>query len=249
MNILFFLTPKAMCAYIESDDTLRQAMERMEHSGYAALPVLDKSGKYCGVVTEGDLLWTLKRLCVMDLRQTEEHSISEIEHRRTVQPVRVDTRVEDLISVGTIGLIKAINTFDHTRCARLSTYAARCIDNELLMMFRAKKKYSREISLYEPIGTDKEGNEISLLDIVESPPVDIVEQYSVREDIRFLLCALKDTLSQKEYQVICLRYGLFGIEQQTQKEVADILGISQSYISRLEKKIISRLKKEINKMI
>ena len=86
MNILFFLTPKAMCAYIESDDTLRQAMERMEHSGYAALPVLDKSGKYCGVVTEGDLLWTLKRLCVMDLRQTEEHSISEIEHRRTVQP-------------------------------------------------------------------------------------------------------------------------------------------------------------------
>ena len=99
MNILFFLTPKAMCAYIESDDTLRQAMERMEHSGYAALPVLDKSGKYCGVVTEGDLLWTLKRLCVMDLRQTEEHSISEIEHRRTVQPVRVDTRVEDLISV------------------------------------------------------------------------------------------------------------------------------------------------------
>ena len=92
MNILFFLTPKAMCAYIESDDTLRQAMERMEHSGYAALPVLDKSGKYCGVVTEGDLLWTLKRLCVMDLRQTEEHSIS-------VQPVRVDTRVEDLISV------------------------------------------------------------------------------------------------------------------------------------------------------
>ena len=89
MNILFFLTPKAMCAYIEAGDTLRQAMERMEHSGYAALPVIDKSGKYCGVVTEGDLLWTIKRLCVMDLRQTEEHSISEIEHRRTVQPVRV----------------------------------------------------------------------------------------------------------------------------------------------------------------
>ena len=78
MNILFFLTPKAMCAYIEAGDTLRQAMERMEHSGYAALPVIDKSGKYCGVVTEGDLLWTIKRLCVMDLRQTEEHSISEI---------------------------------------------------------------------------------------------------------------------------------------------------------------------------
>ena len=150
--------------------------------------------------------------------------------------------LEDLISVGTIGLIKAINTFDHTRCARLSTYAARCIDNELLMMFRAKKKYSREISLYEPIGTDKEGNEISLLDIVESPPVDIVEQYSVREDIRFLLCSLKDTLSQKEYQVICLRYGLFGIEQQTQKEVAAQLHISRSYVSRIEKNALQKLR-------
>lgn len=99
MNILFFLTPKAMCAYIEADDTLRQAMERMERSGYSALPVLDKNGKYCGVVTEGDLLWTVKRVCGLDLRQAEEHSISEIQHRRAVQPVRVDTRVEDLISV------------------------------------------------------------------------------------------------------------------------------------------------------
>ena len=99
MNLLFFLTPKAMCAYIEADDTLRQAMERMERSGYSALPVLDKNGKYCGVVTEGDLLWTIKRVCGMDLRQTEAHSISEIQHRRAVQPVRVDTRVEDLISV------------------------------------------------------------------------------------------------------------------------------------------------------
>ena len=99
MNILFFLTPKALCSYIEAGSTLRQAMERMENSGYTALPVLDKDGSYCGVLTEGDLLWAFKRLCVMDLRQTEEHSISEIEHRRTVQPVRVDTRVEDLLSV------------------------------------------------------------------------------------------------------------------------------------------------------
>ena len=99
MNLLFFLTPKATCCYLYADYTLRQAMERMEHSGYSALPILTREGTYCGTLTEGDLLWTLKRLCVMDLRQTEEHSISEIEHRRTVQPVRVDTRVEDLISV------------------------------------------------------------------------------------------------------------------------------------------------------
>ena len=99
MNILFFLTPKAMCAHVDAGATIRQAMERMENSGYTALPVLDKNGGYCGVITEGDLLWALKRLCVMDIRQAENHSISEIETRRTVQPVTVDTRVEDLVSV------------------------------------------------------------------------------------------------------------------------------------------------------
>lgn len=154
--------------------------------------------------------------------------------------------LEDLISTGTIGLIKAVSTFDHTRCARLSTYAARCIDNELLMMFRARKKYSREISLYEPIGTDKEGNEISLLDIIESPPVDIVEEYSTREDARFLLSVLKDTLSVKEYQVICLRYGLFGAEEQTQREIASKLHISRSYVSRIEKNALAKLRKLFN---
>ena len=99
MNILFFLTPKALCSYIDDGCTLRQAMERMENSGYTALPVLDKDGGYCGVLTEGDLLWAVKRLCVMDLRQTEEHFIREIIPRRVIHPVKVDTRVEDLVSV------------------------------------------------------------------------------------------------------------------------------------------------------
>ena len=99
MNILFFLTPKAMCAHVDAGATIRQAMERMENSGYTALPVLDKDGGYCGVITEGDLLWALKRLCVMDMRQAENHLISEISPRRTIQPVTVDTRVEDLVSV------------------------------------------------------------------------------------------------------------------------------------------------------
>ena len=123
--------------------------------------------------------------------------------------------LEDLISIGTIGLIKAISTFNSERSARLSTYAARCIDNELLMMLRARKKCSREVSLYEPIGTDKEGNEISLLDIIESPPVDIVEEYSTRQDIRFLFSSMKDILTPKEYQVICCRYGLFENNEMT----------------------------------
>ena len=113
--------------------------------------------------------------------------------------------VEDLISIGTIGLIKAINTFDSHKSTRLSTYAARCIDNELLMMLRSRKKRSREVSLYDPIGTDREGNEISLLDIIESPPVDIVEQYATQQDIRHLVSSLKTALTPREYQVICLR--------------------------------------------
>ena len=153
-----------------------------------------------------------------------------------------DEDLDDLISIGTIGLIKAIATFDAKKAARLSTYAARCIDNELLMMLRAKKKRSREVSLYEPIGTDKEGNEISLLDIIESPPVDIVAQYAAREDIRRLAASMKDLLTPKEYQVICLRYGLFGIPEQTQRVIAAQLNISRSYVSRIEKNALKKLR-------
>ena len=150
--------------------------------------------------------------------------------------------LEDLISIGTIGLIKAISTFNSERSARLSTYAARCIDNELLMMLRARKKCSREVSLYEPIGTDKEGNEINLLDVIESTPVDIVEDCYMRENTSYLLRSLKDTLTEKEYQVICCRYGLFGEEEQTQREIAHRLSISRSYVSRIEKNAIEKLR-------
>ena len=150
--------------------------------------------------------------------------------------------LEDLISIGTIGLIKAISTFNFERSARLSTYAARCIDNELLMMLRARKKRSKVVSLYEPIGTDKEGNEINLLDIIESPPVDLIEDISIRENIRFLLSSMKDTLTQKEYQVICCRFGLFVFREMTQREIAEQLQISRSYVSRIEKNALKKLK-------
>ena len=153
-----------------------------------------------------------------------------------------DVELDDLISIGTIGLMKAISTFDPQKTARLSTYAARCIDNELLMMFRSKKKYSREISLYEPIGTDKEGNEISLLDVMEGPAVDIVEEYSTREDIRHVLHSMRSVLTEKEYHVICCRFGLFGKKEQTQREIARKLGISRSYVSRIEKNALHKLR-------
>ena len=154
----------------------------------------------------------------------------------------LDEDMDDLISIGTIGLIKAISTFDAKKSVRLSTYAARCIDNELLMMLRTKKKYAKEVSLYEPIGTDKEGNEINLLDIMEAPSVDIIEDYSTRQDVLHLLACLKKALSPKEYQVICRRYGLFGEEELTQREIAQELSISRSYVSRIEKNALQKLK-------
>ena len=150
--------------------------------------------------------------------------------------------MEDLISIGTIGLIKAVTTFNPQKASRLSTYAARCIENELLMYFRAKKKHSKEVSLYDPIGTDKEGNEINLLDVIESVPVDIVEECYIRENTTYLLQSLKKILSEKEYQVICYRYGLFGMEEETQREIAQKLCISRSYVSRIEKTALQKLR-------
>ena len=153
-----------------------------------------------------------------------------------------DYDTEDLLSAGTIGLIKAVTTFNPQKASRLSTYAARCIENELLMYFRSKKKTARDVSLYEPIGTDKEGNEINLLDVIESAPIDIVEDCYIRENTDYLLRSLKKVLSDKEYQVICCRYGLFGMEEETQREIARKLCISRSYVSRIEKTALQKLR-------
>ena len=149
---------------------------------------------------------------------------------------------DDLISIGTIGLIKAIQTFDFQKASRLSTYAARCIDNELLMLLRSKKKSNKEVSLYEPIGTDKEGNEISLLDVIESEPVDVVRNYSLKQDIDYLYQLLPKILSPREQEIITLRYGLYGKEELTQREIAKRLNISRSYVSRIEKNALLKLR-------
>ena len=154
----------------------------------------------------------------------------------------LDREKEDMISIGVIGLIKAINTYDISKGHRLVTYAARCIENELLMMLRQEKKTSKNTSLYEPIGIDKEGNEINLLDVIESAPVDIVEDCYIRENTNYLLRSLKKVLSDKEYQVICCRYGLFGMEEETQREIARKLCISRSYVSRIEKTALQKLR-------
>lgn len=151
---------------------------------------------------------------------------------------------DDLISIGTIGLIKAVSTFDPQRGRRLATYAAKCIDNELLMYFRTKKKTSREVSLYEPIGIDKEGNEINLLDIMESDQPDSFEQYTQKQDIIRVGCLMKQLLDEREYQILCLRYGLGDKDEMTQREIAQQLGISRSYVSRIEKNALAKLRDE-----
>lgn len=152
-----------------------------------------------------------------------------------------DHEQEELISIGTIGLIKAIATVDVEK-GRLSTYAARCIENELLMYFRSRKKVSREVSYYEPIGTDKEGNEISLLDVIESQEPTAFELITARDDAKRVYELLPEVLTERERKVLCLRYGLYGGKEYTQREVAKELGISRSYISRIEKNAISKLR-------
>lgn len=154
----------------------------------------------------------------------------------------VDEDLDDLISIGTIGLIKAVSTYDMTKGSRLATYAARCIDNELLMMLRSRKKFSREVSLYEPIGTDKEGNEIHLLDIVEANEQDITDQCIHKERILQLYGCLREVLSPLEYEVIKYRYGLFGEKGLTQRALGKRLGISRSYVSRIEKNAVLKLR-------
>lgn len=155
----------------------------------------------------------------------------------------IDEDLDDLISIGTVGLIKAIQTFDSNKANRLSTYAARCIDNELLMMLRSRKKTSKEVSLYEPIGTDKEGNEIHLLDIIENEPVDVVDTYTFKEDVKKLYELIESVLTPREYEVVKLRYGLFGEEEFTQREIAKRLNISRSYVSRIEKNALLKLRR------
>lgn len=151
--------------------------------------------------------------------------------------------VEDLISVGTIGLIKGIESFDYTKGTKLATYASRCIENEILMLIRNSKKNRNEVFLQEPIGTDKEGNEITLIDILNSGEdtiVDIVEQ---KLSIKKMYSKLNDILNEKEQIIIKLRYGLIDGKIKTQKEIAKKLNISRSYVSRIEKKALNKLNK------
>lgn len=155
--------------------------------------------------------------------------------------------IEDLISIGTIGLMKAINTFNTGKNIKLATYASRCIENEILMFLRSNKKLGAEVYLNEPIGKDKDNNEITLIDVLENDEKSIEEEIDFKLKLRNTYQKIKEVLKEKEQIVINLRFGLGGKKPKTQNEVAEIMGISRSYVSRIEKKAISKLTNEISK--
>ena len=153
---------------------------------------------------------------------------------------------DEMISVGIVGLVKAVNTYNFEKGSRLATYAARCIDTELLMLMRGDRKLSREVSLYDPIGTDKEGNEITLLSILEHEDEDIIDQLDKKQSLRKLSKILSKVLTPREYFVVIRRYGLYGHHETTQRELAEQLNISRSYVSRIEKKALEKLRLQLN---
>ena len=153
-----------------------------------------------------------------------------------------DDDIEDLISIGTIGLIKSVMTFNSEKGNRLAAYASKCIDNEILMYLRSKKKTNKEVSLYEPLGIDKEGNEIQLYDIIETNEDDASDRIVLKQNIQNLYEELESLLTPRERLVLKMRYGLYNGEEYTQREVARQLGISRSYVSRIEKSAIQKLR-------
>ena len=157
-----------------------------------------------------------------------------------------DRDTDDLISVGTIGLIKAVNTFDPDKKIRLATYAAKCIDNELLMMLRNDRKKLMELSLSEPIGTDKEGNDITFMDVVGDEERDDAANMLTAQQLGCIKEYMGDILSSREMLIICERFGLFGKSEKTQNEIAGELGISRSYVSRIERKALDKLHTLLN---
>lgn len=174
-------------------------------------------------------------------RKLVEHNMRLVAHV-TKKYYNSEDDMEDMISIGTIGLLKAVDTYNPGKGSKLATYAARCIDNELLMYFRGKKKRAKDISIYEPIGTDKEGNQIHLFDVLEEETVDVVEQMEHEKDLATLRRLLPSVLSDREYQIISMRYGIGRNAHITQREAAQRLGISRSYVSRIEKKALGKLR-------
>ena len=187
----------------------------------------------------------IKRLNNNDKSAREQlilHNMRLVAHVTKKYSVNEDES-EELISIGTVGLIKAVSSFKADYGSRFATYAIRCIENEILMYYRRKKKTKSDVSLFEPIGTDKEGNQIQLMDVIENDDIDVSNNILKNESIDKLNKYIKEVLSEREYYILVQRYGLLGHEEMTQRQIAKILGISRSYVSRIEKRALDKLKK------
>ena len=190
----------------------------------------------------------LERLKQGDLQAKEElilHNMRLVAHVAKKYQSSED-EAEDFISIGTIGLLKAVSTFDYNFGNRFATYAIRCIENELLMHFRKTKKTKMEVSLFEPIGTDKEGKQIHLMEVLLVDEVDVPKQMEIHRDMDMIVKHIDEVLTERESMIIKKRYGLFGEKELTQREIADSLGISRSYVSRIEKRALEKLKRVLN---
>lgn len=187
----------------------------------------------------------IKRLNNNDKSAREQlivHNMRLVAHVTKKYSVNEDES-EELISIGTVGLIKAVSSFKADYGSRFATYAIRCIENEILMYYRSKKKTKSDVSLFEPIGTDKEGNQIQLMDVIENDDIDVSNNILKNESIDKLNKYIREVLSEREYYILVQRYGLLGHEEMTQRQIAKILGISRSYVSRIEKRALDKLKK------
>ncbi len=223
--VLTIIRPEGTVAYIGGSDCLPAPLSREEESALFARMSEDPGG------VRDTLIERNLRLVVYIARKFENTGVG----------------IEDLISIGTIGLIKAVKTFDPEKKIKLATYASRCIENEILMFLRRTSRQKLEVSLDEPLNTDWDGNELLLSDILGTEG-DMVYR-SIEETVeRQMLSSALSRLSMREKEIMRLRFGLGGIREKTQKEVADIMGISQSYISRLEKRILRRLHKDMVQM-
>ncbi len=222
MQLQLKLQPTPRILYIGGSDVLPPPLEKdEEEAAIAALMAGDQEARQS--LIEHNL-----RLVVYIARRFENTGVN----------------IEDLISIGTIGLIKAIGTFDPAKRIKLATYASRCIENEILMFLRKKSSHRTEISIDEPLNTDWDGNELLLSDVLGTDGEEVSKP--LEDDVeKQLLMEAVDRLDERERSIILMRFGLEGYEELTQKEVADLLGISQSYISRLEKRIILRLRREL----
>ncbi len=224
LGVLFFKEILAWLAFITGSTTFPQPLTPEEEK------------KYILLYNEGDE--EARNILI-------EHNLRLVAHI-VKKFASTGEDMDDLISIGTIGLIKAISTFNYSKGSRLATYAARCIENEILMNLRSTKKIKSEVYLQEPIGVDKEGNEISLIDVLGTEVDAVTDEITKKFQNEKLYEKINTSLKSQERKVIELRYGLFNGVTKTQREIAKILGISRSYVSRIEKRAIKKLSKELN---